>query len=55
MKSVLLQAAKETFSTDENPVFGLYYFAKGGKIDEGKSEVVDKNDYYVAAQNMSNE
>ena len=31
----------------ETLIYGLYYFAKGGKIDQGKSEVVDKNDYYA--------
>ena len=45
MKSVL-KAAKEKFDTDESTIYGLYYFAGGGKIDQGKSEVVDKNDYY---------
>ena len=46
MKSVI-KAATENFDTDESPIYGLYYFARGGKIDQGKLEVVDKNDYYA--------
>ena len=33
----------------KSPIYGLYFFAGGGEIDQGKSEVVDKNDYYSAA------
>ena len=46
MKSVI-EAANENFDMDESPIYGLYYFSRGGKIDQGKSEVVDKNDYYA--------
>ena len=45
MKSSM-KAVEEKFEMDESPIYGLYYFAGGGKIDQGKSEVVDKNDYY---------
>ena len=31
---------------DKNPVYGMYYFADGKHIDEGRSEVTDGNDYY---------
>ena len=31
---------------DKNPVYGMYYFADGRRIDEGRSEVTDGNDYY---------
>ena len=40
------RAAGEIKRTDENPVYGMYYFATGDHIDESKSEVVDSNDYY---------
>ena len=49
MKSEIKAGGEEKFNTDESPIYGLYYFATGGKIDQGKSEVVDKNDYYAAA------
>ena len=31
---------------DENPVYGMYYFADGRRIDQGRSEVSDDNGYY---------
>ena len=31
---------------DENPVYGMYYFADGNHIDDGTSEVQDDNSYY---------
>ena len=37
---------KETEDEDENPVYGMYYFATGDHIDGSMSEVVDTNDYY---------
>ena len=43
----MIKAAHEKFDTDESPIYGLYYFARGGKIDQGKLEAVDKNDYYA--------
>ena len=31
---------------DENPVYGMYYFANGEHIDYGSAEVQDDNEYY---------
>ena len=31
---------------DENPVYGMYYFADGRHIDDGTVEVQDDNTYY---------
>ena len=31
---------------DENPVYGMYYFADGRHIDDGTVEVRDDNTYY---------
>ena len=31
---------------DENPVYGIYYFSDGGKIDDGTMEVTDENEVY---------
>ena len=31
---------------DLNPVYGMYYFSNGAKIDESQSEVVEGNEYY---------
>ena len=33
----------------ESTIYGLYFFAGGGEVDQGQSEVVDKNDDYSAA------
>ena len=33
-------------SEDENPVYGIYYFSTGQKIDDNNVEVVDENQYY---------
>ena len=30
----------------KNPVYGMYYFADGGHVDQGGSEVTDDNCYY---------
>ena len=38
--------AGETQSEDLNPVYGMYYFSNGGRIDESQSEVADGNGYY---------
>ena len=38
--------AREPRVEDENPVYGMYYFADGGHVDAGESEVVDECDYY---------
>ena len=40
------RAGGDIKQTDENPVYGMYYFSTGDHIDESKSEVVDGNDYY---------
>ena len=40
------RAGGDIKQTDENPVYGMYYFSTGDHIDESKSEVVDSNDYY---------
>ena len=41
------RAAREiTKADDENPVYGMYYFADGEHIDESRSEVVDNNENY---------
>ena len=37
---------KETEDEDENPVYGMYEFADGRNIDEGRSEFVDDNENY---------
>ena len=39
-------AAEQQKPEDKNPVYGMYYFADGERIDESKSEAVDKNVYY---------
>ena len=33
-------------NNDENPVYGMYYFADGEHIDYGSVEVQDDNAYY---------
>ena len=38
--------AGESQSEDLNPVYGMYYFSDGGRIDQSQSEVADGNDYY---------
>ena len=40
------RGAKESKAEDENPVYGIYYFADGERIDESRSEVVDHNENY---------
>ena len=36
----------DTEDEDENPVYGMYEFADGRNIDEGRSEFVDDNENY---------
>ena len=36
----------EIRSEDLNPVYGMYYFSDGRRIDESQSEVADGNEYY---------
>ena len=31
---------------DENPVYDMYYFADGDRVDYGNTEVQDENDLY---------
>ena len=38
---------RETSEEDDNPVYGLYEFADGSEIDQGRTEAVDENDYYA--------
>ena len=38
--------ASSVEDTDENPVYGMYYFADGQHIDYGTLEVQDENPYY---------
>ena len=40
-------AEKQEADVDENPVYGIYYTSAGDKVDQGRSEVVDDNDYYA--------
>ena len=40
------RTAKEIKAEDKNPVYGIYYFADGGNIDEGRSVVTDDNENY---------
>ena len=38
--------AGEIKGEDLNPVYGIYYFSNGGRIDESQSVVADGNEYY---------
>ena len=38
--------AGEITGEDLNPVYGMYYFSNGGRIDESQSVVADGNEYY---------
>ena len=38
----------EIKSEDLNPVYGMYYFSDGERIDESQSEVADGNEYYAS-------
>ena len=40
------KTTKEIEVEDENPVYGMYEFADGRDIDEGRSEFADANDNY---------
>ena len=42
-------ASAEVAPNDENPIYGLYYFADDSQIDSGETAVVDSNDYYEAS------
>ena len=41
-----LEGEGEEEEVDECPVYGIYYFAEGDQVDEGRSEVVEINDDY---------
>ena len=43
------EAGKQEADVDENPVYGVYYTSAGDKVDEGRSEVADDNDYYATS------
>ena len=34
---------------DECPVYGIYYYAEGDQVDEGRTEVVDVNEDYESS------
>ena len=38
--------AEEPAEVDENPVYDMYYFADGDRVDYGNTEVQDENDLY---------
>ena len=40
------KTTKEIEVEDENPVYGMYEFADGRNVDEGRAEIVDDNEYY---------
>ena len=37
---------KQPIDEDMNPVYGLYYFSDGERVDDSSAEVVDENSYY---------
>ena len=37
---------KQPVHEDLNPVYGLYYFSDGQRIDDSNAEVADENAYY---------
>ena len=37
---------KQPMDEDMNPVYGLYYFSDGERVDDSNAEVVDENSYY---------
>ena len=41
--------AREPRVEDANPLYGMYYFTDGGRIDQGRSEVTDDNNAYYGA------
>ena len=43
------KVGKQEADVDENPVYGIYYTSAGDKVDEGRSEVVDGNEYYATS------
>ena len=43
------EAARAPRVEDANPLYGMYYFTDGGRIDQGRSEVTDDNNAYYGA------
>ena len=37
---------KQPINGDMNPVYGLYYFNDGERVDDSNAEVMDENSYY---------
>ena len=40
------EASRENRVEEMNQVYGMYYFFDGSRIDDGRAEVTDENDYY---------
>ena len=40
------KAEEPVEEVDENPVYDMYYFADGDRVDYGNTEVQDENDLY---------
>ena len=38
--------SSQPISEDLNPVYGLYYFSDGERVDDSSVEVLDENSYY---------
>ena len=38
--------SNQAMDEDMNPVYGLYYFSDGERVDENNSEMMDENTYY---------
>ena len=41
-----LEGEGDDEEVDECPVYGIYYFAEGDQVDEGRTEAVDINEDY---------
>ena len=49
-RRVLSQEAEEDLEdVDESPVYGIYYYAEGDQVDEGRTEAVDVNEDYESS------
>ena len=38
--------SNQAMDEDMNPVYGLYYFGDGERVDDNNSEMMDENTYY---------
>ena len=38
--------SSQPINEDLNPVYGLYYFSDGERVDDSNAEVMDENSYY---------